>query len=144
MGGRYLTWPEGYLPWTRWCFLAWGTPISWKVGTPPPPLCWLEGRYPTVSWRISAPSHKLEGRYPPQPIQGMYPCQPEQTHTCENITSWRTMYAGGNNSWNPTSCSPTLVDLLCTAVWNRSNLLGDTGPLRPCPHPPTSRNPLDK
>ena len=64
-----------------------GYPLSARWGTPHPYLVW--GTPSQEGWGTPLPVSWM-GYPPPLP-------KVEQTHTCENITSRRTTYAGGNN-----------------------------------------------
>ena len=74
--------------------LGWGTPQSRRMGYPP----------------------RLGIGYPfPHQLDGVPPLKVEQTHTCENITSRRTTYAGGKNSsenhhWQTSNWSRNTVE----------------------------------
>ena len=80
--------------------LEWDTPLphsdlGWSTPHPHPDLGWGTPR----SRRMGYPS--LSAGWGPPPVQtwdGVHPPPPKvgQTHTCENISSRRTTYAGGN------------------------------------------------
>ena len=97
-GGGY---PEMGYPPQRWDppVQGWGTPPS-KVGVPPSPQRWVpppsKVRVPPLSKAglgTPPPLHPRLDQEPPRPrLDRVSP--PEQTHTCENITSRRTYVRG--------------------------------------------------
>ena len=99
-------------------FLMGVPPISWmgflpsRPGMGYPPISWMG--YPHLTWDgVPSPKSRRMG-YPqsagwgtppsssgmgtPHQLDGVPPPKVEQTHTCENITSHRTTYAGGNET----------------------------------------------
>ena len=100
---------------------AWVPHLGWGVPTLDEGYPTLAGRIPTMTGgthlgrggtylgRVGGGVPTLAGEVPT--LAGMGYPPPEQTHTCENITSRRTSYAGGNEiihhdtqTWMQSNC----------------------------------------
>ena len=130
LAGRYpiQSWPEGGTPSSpgrggvHHPVMARGVPHPVLTGGYPP-IQTCDGvspqsagwgtPHPDLGWGTPLPC-QLDGITPP-------PLKVEQTHTCENITSRRTTYAGGNNVQN--GILPELLTLSLMVLANSSHSL---------------------